>query len=97
MQFIETLENWALVNASNLQERGLTIDFVRDRVTDKPSSYLDIDTAQTLARIIVWSSGELHLEALEAGSGKQLIVEVHTAGNSEELIDLIEAFVSRLT
>jgi len=97
MQYLETLENWASVNASNLKERGLTIDFVRGRATDKPGAYVDIDTAKTLARIIVWSSGELHLEALEAGSGKQLLVEVHTAGNSEELIDLIEAFVSKLT
>ncbi|MGD9560792.1 MAG: hypothetical protein AB7F88_00815 [Pyrinomonadaceae bacterium] len=97
MQYLEILEDWASNNLSNLKEKGIAIDFVRCRPSEKPAVYIDIDTARTLARVTAWSSGELQMEALEAGSGKQLIVEAHTAENSEVMIDLIENFVSRLT
>jgi hypothetical protein len=97
MQFLEVLENWASNNRSKLKTKGITINFVRCSLTEKPAAYIDIDTARILARITAWSSGELQLEAIEVGSGKQLSVEAHNAENSKVMIDLIEIFVSRIS
>jgi hypothetical protein len=97
MEYLEILEDWVLNNRSSLEKRGITIDFVRCRTSEKPAVYVDVDTERTLARVTLWSSGELQMEALEAGSGEQLIVEAYNAENSEVMIDLVKNFVSRLT
>ncbi len=96
MKFLEVLENWASDNSSELGKKGITIDFVRCGPSEKPAAYVDIDSARTLARITAWSSGELQMEALEAGSGKQLIVEAHTAKNSQEMSNLLTKFIVRI-
>ncbi len=96
MEYLESLEDWASNNRSKLEKTGVTLAFVRCPPSEKPAVYIDFDTAKTLARVTAWSSGELQLEAIEAGSGKQLIVEAHTAENSEVMIELIKNFVSRL-
>ena len=97
MRYLEILEEWASNNRSSLEKKGITIDFVRSRPSEKPAAYIDIDTASTLARVTAWNSGELQLEAIEAGSGKQLTVETHKAENTQVMIDLISSFVSHLT
>ena len=96
MQYLEILQNWVSNNQSQLEEKGITVDLVKGPQHEKPSMYVDMNTENSLARVTAWSSGELQMEVIQVGSGKQLIVEARRAENPKEMIDFIVAFVSRI-
>lgn len=76
---LQALRNWFTANQPDIHEQGLTGE-LHDSPRNghgKQAVYLDIDAPKSMARIIVWNTGEGELTMLDIDSGENLLVEHH--------------------
>jgi hypothetical protein len=93
--------DWAKREAATLQAQGLQASFTcteESRASDNPSFFVDVDAADNLGRIVVWSTGDfdlsVHLHLSEEAHPMTELPEQVTDQNFEALFDRFVAAVA---
>lgn len=89
-------KQWFVDNRDELRSRGIAVTFVQGRPTAKTGAYLDIDTEKFVARVTLWESMELVMDALSVDNRQASIFETHQPADIHEALVLISEFVNRL-
>lgn len=82
---IDAFENWIAANGDNFKEKGLQYEVTKSPLDiDKPSVRIDFDSDKYVSRIVVWSTGECNIEALDVESERSVIDKYFVIESAEE-------------
>lgn len=87
-------ENWFSTN--EFSSKGLTINTVKPPRSEKTGMYVDLVSNRLYARATLWESGELDVEAIDAGTERTLIYNNYVVQNKEQLFSILREFVEKL-
>ena len=94
---IDAFENWIAANSDNFKKKGLQYEVIKSPLDiDKPSVRIDFDSDKYVSRIVVWSTGECNMEALDIKSEQSVIDKYFVIESAEEFDDCFSELFKKL-
>lgn len=87
---------WAGAKSLELAKHGAEAKLTVCEPTGNRALRFDVDTATHLARVIVWASGDIHLEMIDAETGATVVDQVLEVERPFDFETLLKCFFEKM-